>query len=483
MPGAAIQSFKRTNIIFFASAAIVLALSIYSYHLLQQQRVSSDLVNRSYAIASTMHEAASVLTNAESGQRGFLLTNDTTFIRQFTTSIARIPSILSRLDSLVSDKQQDVNLQNLTNLLQLRVNWMNLIIDSAGSQNAASLDYLLTESNRTAELTQHQIQLMEAQEREVLRHRLNIKKRQDDISTVFVLIFSVVSLIMLVLSFSWLKKENLLRNRYALSSNILEQKVAERTAELREANQKLNEQNETLARKNAELKSFTYIASHDLKEPLRKIATFSERILTTEEASLTDKGRFYFQRIRAAIERMQNLIEAVFAYTQTETGIEFKPTDLNDVTRHAIDTLDEAVMQSKAVIVYDALPTVYAIPHQIEQLFTNLISNSIKYARTGVRPHIVIAAEKETFEQTEGWNLYFKDNGIGFDEKYKDKIFQIFQRLHGNAEYSGTGIGLAICKKIVDNHKGKITVHSKEGEGTEFVIWLPAGEPSEQSTQ
>jgi light-regulated signal transduction histidine kinase (bacteriophytochrome) len=360
---------------------------------------------------------------------------------------------------------------------------MNIIIDSASSKNAEALDYLLTESNRTAELTQSQIRIMEKQEGEVLLHRLNIKKRQDDIATVFILIFSVVSLILLVISFSWLKKENLLRNRYALSSNILEQKVTERTAELWEANQKLNEQNEILARKNAELKSFTYIASHDLKEPLRKIATFSERILTTEEAGLTDKGRFYFQRIRAAIERMQNLIEAVFAYTETETGIEFKPTDLNEVTRHAVDTLDEAVMQSKAMIVYDALPTVYAIPHQVEQLFTNLISNSIKYARQGVRPQIVISAEKETTDEMDGWTLHFKDNGIGFDEKYKDKIFQIFQRLHGNAEYSGTGVGLAICKKIVDNHKGKITVKSKEGEGTEFIIWLPMGELSEQGTE
>jgi signal transduction histidine kinase len=149
------------------------------------------------------------------------------------------------------------------------------------------------------------------------------------------------------------------------------------------------------------------------------------------------------------------------------------------VAEQTVDILDEAIEEKDAEVKYNNLPQLYTIPGQMEQLFINLISNSLKYSKPDVKPSIEITSEKKIKRlngdtlPSEGWEIRFKDNGIGFDEQYKEKIFQIFQRLHGNEEYSGTGIGLAICKKIVENHNGTITASSSPGEGATFTVFIP----------
>ena len=240
-----------------------------------------------------------------------------------------------------------------------------------------------------------------------------------------------------------------------------------------------------LAQNNTELTSFTYIASHDLQEPLRKIQTFCNLINARPNDELPALTRDYFQRILKASTRMQNLISSLLNYSRMNSrGMDFEMTDLNIVLDDASNNIRELLEESNAVIEHDPLPVIPCVPMQINQLFTNLIINSIKYKTAGTAPLIQISARpalrdeinsQDTASDERGyWKIIFSDNGIGFEQQYADRIFELFQRLHSRFEYEGTGIGLAICKKIVQNHKGFIYADGNPGHGAVFAIYLPS---------
>ena len=244
---------------------------------------------------------------------------------------------------------------------------------------------------------------------------------------------------------------------------------------------KLEEKNRELERINEELSSFAYISSHDLQEPLRKIQTFSDRILELEYDNLSEKGRDYFQRMLRGASRMQKLIRDILAYSRTTTSEKiFELTDLNELLAQSKLELEVMITEKKAIVESDVLPSIKVIPFQMQQLFNNLLNNALKFSREGVRPHVVIRSEVvESDSVLPGGqprrvcHLTFTDNGIGFEPVYAKKIFEVFQRLHGRSEYGGTGIGLAICKKIAENHHGIIRADSKPNEGATFHVYLP----------
>jgi PAS domain S-box-containing protein len=247
---------------------------------------------------------------------------------------------------------------------------------------------------------------------------------------------------------------------------------------------KLEEKNRELERMNEELSSFAYISSHDLQEPLRKIQTFSDRILNLEYDKLSEKGRDYFLRMQRGASRMQKLIRDILAYSRTTTSEKkFEPTDLNELVAQAKIELEVLIMEKKAVIETNHLPTLNVIPFQMQQLFNNLINNALKFAREHEPPRVFIRSEMVDAnslpviypgQAKQYYHLTFQDNGIGFEPIYAKKIFEVFQRLHGRSEYGGTGIGLAICKKIVENHHGMISAESNVNEGAIFHVYLPA---------
>jgi PAS domain S-box-containing protein len=255
-------------------------------------------------------------------------------------------------------------------------------------------------------------------------------------------------------------------------------KVTRDLTERKHAEDVLRKKNRELERINQELSSFAYIASHDLQEPLRKIQTFISRISELEKDNLSERSRDYFTRIENAGERMQQLINDLLSYSRTrpdETKME--DVDLNALLRDVIKNLSQAIEEKHATVDVGDLPHVRGIKFQLQQLFANLLSNALKFSRAGVRPHIRVAALKENLteeEVREGNQIIVEDNGIGFDEEYKEKIFELFQRLHGRSEYAGTGIGLAIVKKIVENHNGSIYATSVPGQGSTFHISLPS---------
>lgn len=248
------------------------------------------------------------------------------------------------------------------------------------------------------------------------------------------------------------------------------------------ASKELTAKNLELENANAELASFNYIASHDLQEPLRKIQGFSKRIINEEAENLSDKGKDFFKRIDAAAQRMQNLILSLLSFSRTNTAeTVFVETDLNQILIDVEGTLHELIKRKGAEIKSQQLPTISAVPEQMNQLFLNLISNSLKYSRPDVAPLIKISVEKANITEIEGqfdqndlfWKISISDNGIGFEQQYEHKIFEMFQRLHGKSEYEGTGIGLVICKKIVLAHHGTISAIGNPGIGSTFTFILP----------
>jgi PAS domain S-box-containing protein len=256
----------------------------------------------------------------------------------------------------------------------------------------------------------------------------------------------------------------------------LEKVVQERTGELKQKNADLEKMNK-------ELQSFTYISSHDLQEPLRKIQTFAGHILNTEYQNLSETGKGYFNRMNDSASRMQLLIDDLLTYSRTTTSErKFEDTPLTDILEAVRLDLREEFEQKKAVIEAQPLGIVKIIPFQFHQLFYNLISNSLKFARPDIQPRITITSRlvaghslknTELDPATRYHHLCFTDNGIGFDQKYGERIFEVFQRLNGKNEYSGTGIGLAIVKKIVENHDGLILATGRVNAGAAFDIYIP----------
>jgi signal transduction histidine kinase len=245
----------------------------------------------------------------------------------------------------------------------------------------------------------------------------------------------------------------------------------------------LENKNLELTQSNAELASFNYIASHDLQEPLRKIQMFSNLILNKDGQILSANTKDYFSRIMSAATRMQNLLLALLNYSRANNSEAlFSPTDLNSVVEDVKRDLTELLEAHKAEIDTSPLPTLNIIPNQFHQFFTNMITNTIKYKRIGVNPVIKISAnvvagpqiKMDTVNMKKNyWAISIADNGIGFEQQYAEKIFELFQRLYTKQEYEGTGVGLAICKKIIQNHQGFIRATGEPGVGSTFTIYLP----------
>ena len=231
-----------------------------------------------------------------------------------------------------------------------------------------------------------------------------------------------------------------------------------------------------LEQSNRELESFASVASHDLQEPLRKIQTFGERLKTTCGAALSPEGRDYLERMSNAAGRMRRLIDDLLSFSRISSKAPtFARVDLGRVAREVLMDLEMAIEQAGASVTVGELPTLEAEPMQMRQLLQNLLSNSLKFRQEGVAPSVSITA---TVDASTGMcELRVADNGIGFDEKYLDRIFNVFQRLHGRGKYEGTGIGLAICRKIAERHGGCIGARSTPGQGATFIVSLPLKPP------
>ena len=230
-----------------------------------------------------------------------------------------------------------------------------------------------------------------------------------------------------------------------------------------------------LERSNRELQDFAFIASHDLQEPLRKIQAFGDMLRKHFASALGQQGSDYVERMTRAAGRLQDMIRGLLEYSRITTkGRGFGPADLGQIVQGVLSDLEWQVRKNGATVTVEDLPIIEADPHQMRQLFQNLISNALRFH--GEEPSaikIYSQPAESTNQGPERWQIYVEDNGIGFDQEYAERIFSLFTRLHGKSAYEGTGMGLAICRRIVEHHTGTISAHGSPGKGATFAITLP----------
>jgi light-regulated signal transduction histidine kinase (bacteriophytochrome) len=282
---------------------------------------------------------------------------------------------------------------------------------------------------------------------------------------------------------SWMlfKRQEVLAELSKARQN-LEHRVEERTHELEKSNQQLSASNR-------ELQDFASVASHDLQEPLRKIQAFGDRLKSRFADNLPDDAKDYLERMRSAAGRMQVLIDDLLMFSRvTSKAQPFRQVDLNQIIGDVLIDLETRLAQTSGRVEMGKLPTIDADPLQMRQLFQNLISNGLKFRKADTPPVVTITATDELQPSDDDptpagsyCTIQVKDNGIGFEQKYADRIFTIFQRLHGRNAYEGTGIGLAICRKIVERHHGTIEAQSEPDQGALFSIRLPLQQPSDET--
>lgn len=460
------KSFRFTLIdfIFTGVIAVLIVASYLSYQRIQGLVDASQLVNNSDMIKLEVEQAFSYLKDAETAQRGFLLTSDSTFLEPFYGAFEKSDSLFNEVLQLtLEDSIQQQNIKGLQALIRVRYDHLNIVLrihDSTHRQTSLKQYLLLGKSSM--DMIRMRLGEILQLENKHLAQRVIERNRYASVSPVFLLALSFFTIAVCSGMFLKIKKDTT--------------HLTELVDSLRLRDTELTAKNEELENSNAELSSFSYVASHDLKEPLRKIQLFTDRILEKESANLSTSGKEDFKRILSAVVRMQNLFDALLNFSRVNSPEKATVvTDLNYILDEVKLDLKDLIEEKSAIIESVSLPEMKIVPVQFQQLFLNIIGNALKYSKEGVAPHVKITSRRISVnaKKRAGWEISFSDNGIGFEQQFEPKIFQLFQRLHGKSEYAGTGIGLAICKKIMSNHGGSIRATSQPGVGSVFTIFVP----------
>ena len=470
-----LPAFIIALVFIFVNAAV-------SYWSLRTLSENYGRVTHSHQLLEELLSMLSAVKHAETSQRGFLLTGDEVFIGRYESSLAEVEKHLSRLEQLAVDNpDHSARVSLLRQAIQVRRDTLQRNVEMRRSEGLETII-----ESRGLYLGKQQMdkvlalmEEMQAEENRTLQQR----QEQSEASSVNIIVTLLASNLLglgLLFAAYYLINRFVAERRRAEAElqkahDELEVRVIERTEDLGKANAELQ-------RSNRELQDFAYVASHDLQEPLRKIQAFGDRLKMKHRSELSDEAGDYLDRMQSAARRMHTLINDLLTFSRVTTKAQpFVPTDLNRIAGEVLDDLEVRTQQSGGTVDVSGLPTIDADPLQMRQLFQNLIGNALKFHREGVPPIIKVrgrlAGESSNGgapENARQYEITVEDNGIGFDEKYLDRIFTPFQRLHGRGVYDGTGIGLAVCRKIAERHGGTLTARSTPGEGSTFVVTLPA---------
>lgn len=456
----------ESNVIaLFAGGIIVLiTISMITYRTVLLMMNNEGELVRNYRIRDGLEEVLSVMNEAETGQRGFIITGDEAYLYPFQAADDRIQNTLLNLDELLFNRGNQIKrLTVLKSLCGRKFEELHSTIDlrrRSGFEAAQSV-ILTNKGQILMDSIRSVCQKMENAEMTLLK---NIQYQSDKNAhiTVYSLpigaFFSIsfLAAALYIINIEYRKRKS--AEAELLKANLeLEERVKQRTAEL--------------MRSNAELEQFAYVASHDLQEPLRMVSSYTQLIARRYKDKLDQDALEFINFAVDGALRMQKLIRDLLSFSRLATDSkEYEWVEVNEALSEAESNLKAVISETGTVINKDTMPRIFGNKSQLTRLFQNLLENSIKY-RNESSPQITITSKEEKDE----WEFSVSDNGIGISEEYFGKIFQIFQRLHSKEKYAGTGIGLAICKRIVERHGGRIWVTSREGEGSTFSFTLKKG--------
>ncbi|BDF95281.1 sensor histidine kinase [Pseudoalteromonas sp. KAN5] len=474
----------RTNVVWASFIAVVLCIvvgnAILAMNTIQSLTQTQQRLDDTGMLNTAIEKLHLSIVQAESGQRGFLLTGDEAYLAPYYDAVLQLNSQAKLVKGLRTeiDGQAD-KVARLLFLVDDKVAILTRTADLALADKERRAHYLLeTHQGRKLyeeiRLLADEIQDAESAFKLAQFRKLGQIKKEAKVTFAITAVTSALLIIgMFVLTRINLRTSAKYREELEYQNETLAAKVTERT-------QELTLYSDELSRSNRELEEFAFVASHDLQEPLRKIQAFSDRLETMFKDELGEKGIDYIARMKNAAQRMSNLINDLLEFSRVTTrGKDFVDTDLQKVLDEILNDLEIAIKESNAQVHVAQMPVIQADPSQMEQLFLNLISNAVKFRRPEIAPviHIDYAHQTQFSEDlntdVEWQVITVKDNGIGFSAEYTDKIFVPFQRLHGRSQYKGTGIGLSVCRRIVERHGGTITAQSETGEGATFIIKLP----------
>ena len=464
-------SNTAAKIVFTSIAIVLLSISYVLYQQILSLLQAQEQLNETNIVKLKVEQTLAALKDAESAQRGYLLTKDSVFLQPYHNAYDRSGTLIKETRDLIKSNDQQKDLVALQGFIELRFKSFNRVIEHYDNPNlkAETKQMYLLMSKTVMDSIDYYAQNIKTREDNLLQEREKVKKKYSFLTPFYAVLLMMIAIGILVFSYG----------------KIIEQlnRLKKVFSEMKKLNNELKQKNHKLELYNKELDSFTYIASHDLKEPIRKILTYSGQMEINAHETLSESNRNHLNRIRYAAQRMQNLLNDLLLYSHVNISERnFEDVDLNKIIDDVICNLKEEITETHTEIKTDKLPVIKGMPFQIKQLFENLISNSIKYKKEQVSPSITIGGyvvnekdvpEKFYKESNQYCKLFIKDNGLGFEQVYAEKVFKLFQRLHSTTDKPGTGIGLTICKKIVDNHNGFIKATSEVNKGTTFEIYLP----------
>lgn len=462
---------NRTNrpiALGFVAALLLIAVGfVMSFYNYSQYNKANKEVERTSRTINTLDVILSLVKDAETGVRGYVISGDDLFLESNTTARLQLPGRLRALRALVADDaSQRQRTDTLVQLIDAKLSIGDRQIQARRANRVVERGYLLVGKVRMDRIRE-QVARMIASEQRLMQARNSGVNDSFRNTLLVTLALSVLTFVTLIISYNLLAAELTRRQRNEDQLRGYEEELRDRIRQLEASNE--------------DLERFAFVASHDLQEPLRKIQSFGSLITQRSETVLDGEARLFLRKMMQSARRMSELIKDLLNFSRISADKdEFKPVRVADSIQRVLDDRELVIKALGAVVEVERMPVVQAIPSQIDHLFTNLIGNALKFVRPGITPVVRIRAEPingdqlpELIPTQKYYRFTVADNGIGFDEKYAEHIFGVFQRLHSKSTYEGTGIGLAICKKVVMYHKGYITARSQPGEGSSFVVVLP----------
>ncbi|MBK9201115.1 MAG: CHASE3 domain-containing protein [Candidatus Obscuribacter sp.] len=445
----------------FIFIASVVCLFASAYWLLE----AKHWVDHTNQVIQRTKDCLIVLLNCETGQRGYVCTADKSFLEPLKKSELSVATSIAQVRQLVQDDSEETSrIVEIERLAKVKMDFVNQVLFVYQTSPAAASALIATgQGKRTMDAIRKLIAQTESHQLALL------DKRKEEVARLQNLIIGIIVLLTLLEGGSLIYIYNLNRVYADVQRKSIDALQSEIAVRLKtEAN--LRETATNLTRSNEDLQQFAYVASHDLQEPLRAVQGFTSLLAKTYRDQLDERALGWIDQSTQGVERMRTLINGLLEYARVESrGGDMVSVNLGELLKDVQMVLADSIAQNDATIVCQELPTITGDENQLRQLFINLIGNALKY-RSDKAPVIVLSSSRVGSQ----WQIQIADNGIGFDPQYAEKIFVIFQRLHSRSKYEGTGIGLSLCKRIVERHRGSIKAESELDEGATFVVTLPA---------